>query len=288
MVALRMNDMAFHLRTLPSQILAAAMDPASLESQSVVAKFGRPNAKFGEDNVDFVALLYMNAAATAYWLPHYFRYLRLEARRDSFHFESILQKLADTRWAEHIRAELSAGEIAAVADFVRWLTTDYGAADTVRASEYAAAARLWNAVPTKIVDMLKPQDGATYVVYPFGTGELCRTLLDTARCIVLAVDDDLDKVRGAMSQCQEYANRLTVVAAPLSGLKDVVRVYLSSDAAPNCPSVFTPPDGIVLEPGAHDTQADLEQAQLSCAELLKPGAKVITMSGTTSNGATNR
>jgi hypothetical protein len=130
-------------RMLPAQILGEEMNPASLEAQEVVAKFGKPDAKFGESNIDTVALIYMSAPAIAYWLPAYFAYLRQEAPHDSFHFESILFKLRDPAWAARMREELDAHELVMVQDFVRWLALDHGAGDTVRAEQYAEASILW-------------------------------------------------------------------------------------------------------------------------------------------------
>jgi hypothetical protein len=131
-------------RTLPAQILSDEMNPASLEAQDVVAKFGNPDARFGEQNIDTVALIYMSTAATAYWLPAYFAYLRQEAPHDSFHFESILFKLRDPAWAARLKEELDVYELMMVQDFVRWLALDFGAGDTVREPQYAEASNLWH------------------------------------------------------------------------------------------------------------------------------------------------
>jgi hypothetical protein len=130
-------------RMLPAQILGEAMNPASLEAQDVIAKYGRPGARFGEHNIDTVALIYLNAAATAYWLPAYFAYLRSEAPDNSFHFESILFKLRDPAWTARMKAELDVHELMMVQDFVRWLALEHGAGDTVRAPQYAEASSLW-------------------------------------------------------------------------------------------------------------------------------------------------
>jgi hypothetical protein len=131
-------------RMLPAKILGEEMNPASLEAQEVVAKFGKPDAKFGESNIDTVALIYMSAPAIAYWLPAYFAYLRQEAPHDSFHFESILFKLRDPTWVARIKAELEVHERLMVQNFVRWLALDHGAGDTVRADHFAEASSLWH------------------------------------------------------------------------------------------------------------------------------------------------
>jgi hypothetical protein len=130
-------------RPLPAQILSEEMNPASLEAQDVMAKYGRPDARFGEYNIDIVVLTYLNAAATAYWLPAYFAYLRQEAPHDSFHFEAILYKLRDPAWTARMKAELDGHELMMVQDFVRWLARDHGAGDTVREPQYADASSLW-------------------------------------------------------------------------------------------------------------------------------------------------
>jgi hypothetical protein len=131
-------------RTLPAHILSDEMNPASLEAQDVIAKFGKLDARFGEGNIDTVALIYLNAAATAYWLPTYFAYLRQKAPPNSFHFESILFKLRDPVWTARMKEELAVHELLMVQDFVRWLALEHGAGDTVRADDYAAAIALWD------------------------------------------------------------------------------------------------------------------------------------------------
>jgi 16S rRNA (cytosine1402-N4)-methyltransferase len=63
-------------------------------------------------------------------------------------------------------------------------------------------------------------------------------------------------VRDAAAITPLYPNRLTVVQVPFSRLEEVARVYLSTDKTDTAPSVFTPPDGIVLDIGVSSMQID--------------------------------
>jgi 16S rRNA (cytosine1402-N4)-methyltransferase len=108
----------------------------------------------------------------------------------------------------------------------------------------------------EVVAALAPVAGETYIDGTFGAGGYARAILDAAACNVLALDRDGTAVRGATAICKAYPNRLTVVESPFGVLDEVARVYLSTGSAPGKPSVFSPPDGVVLDIGVSSMQLD--------------------------------
>ena len=106
---------------LPKKILHASMNPESLESQQVIAKYSCPDALIGEESVDSVALNYMSMDAIRYWLPKFLAYLRTQAKPDSFHFDAMLMKLSNNYWAYELQANMSQAERAVVSDYLEWL-----------------------------------------------------------------------------------------------------------------------------------------------------------------------
>ena len=108
----------------------------------------------------------------------------------------------------------------------------------------------------EVLQHLAPRDGGDYIDATFGAGGYSRAILEAADCRVLGLDRDLTAVRAAAPLCQQYVNRLTVVEACFGDMEEVARVYLSTDAQPGRPSVFTAPDGIVLDIGVSSMQLD--------------------------------
>jgi 16S rRNA (cytosine1402-N4)-methyltransferase len=108
----------------------------------------------------------------------------------------------------------------------------------------------------EVLAALHVQAGETYIDGTFGAGGYSSAILDAAACTVLALDRDITAVRAAQSVCARYLNRLTVVEAPFSTLDEVARVYLSTAATDTAPSVFAPPDGVVLDIGVSSMQLD--------------------------------
>ena len=108
----------------------------------------------------------------------------------------------------------------------------------------------------EVLVSLEPKPGETYIDATFGAGGYSRAILEAAECRVLALDRDPTAVRAAAPLCQRFANRLTVVEACFGKMEEVARVYLSSDARPDQPSVFTAPDGVVLDVGVSSMQLD--------------------------------
>jgi 16S rRNA (cytosine1402-N4)-methyltransferase len=114
-------------------------------------------------------------------------------------------------------------------------------------------------IPVLLAQMLAalaPKAGETYIDATFGAGGYSRAILDAADCTVLALDRDSQAVRDALPVTQDFPNRLTVVEAPFSRMEEVARVHLSRDSTSATPSVFTPPDGIVLDIGVSSMQID--------------------------------
>ena len=108
----------------------------------------------------------------------------------------------------------------------------------------------------EVMDALRPKAGETYIDGTFGAGGYSRAILEAADCSVLALDRDITAVRAAAPMTAEFPNRLTVVEARFGALDDVARVYLSTDAIDDEPSVFAAPDGVVLDIGVSSMQID--------------------------------
>ncbi len=109
---------------------------------------------------------------------------------------------------------------------------------------------------SEVLECLAPKSGETYIDGTFGAGGYSRAILEAADCSVLALDRDIRAVREAMQLCEAFPNRLTVVLAPFSRMEEVARVYLSTNTTEVQPSVFTPPDGVVLDIGVSSMQID--------------------------------
>ena len=115
-----MKKSSNHARRIPILILDAANDPENWEPKAVQAKFRLPDAVIGEENVDYVALGYMNAGAVLYWLPRFLKYLRSDAPGESFHFESMLAKLSNANLVSDFRDDATPEELADVRDYLAW------------------------------------------------------------------------------------------------------------------------------------------------------------------------
>jgi hypothetical protein len=113
---------------------------------AVAKKFSSADAQLGEENVDYVALGYMNSDGAACWLPRCVDYLRTEAPEDSFHFDSLLTKLANDIWSLDAKAKMSDVNVKKVRAFLDWLANNIvmtGAPD-LRQAEYAHAKLHWS------------------------------------------------------------------------------------------------------------------------------------------------
>jgi hypothetical protein len=140
-----MSDPKSSRRKLPLLILGEGNDPQNWEAKAVLNKYRSDDAKIGEENIDFVAIGYMNMQAIAYWIPRFFDYLRNQAPTDSFHFESMLFKLANNIWVHDFRNEASDAEVAVVRDYLAWFGKHPMMINTIDldAAAYAYAVQLW-------------------------------------------------------------------------------------------------------------------------------------------------
>jgi 16S rRNA (cytosine1402-N4)-methyltransferase len=96
-----------------------------------------------------------------------------------------------------------------------------------------------------MLEALAPKAGETYIDATFGAGGYSRAILEAADCSVLALDRDPRAVAAAQSLLDAYPDRLTVVEAPFSRLKEVARAHRAGQ-----------PDGIVLDIGVSSMQID--------------------------------
>jgi hypothetical protein len=116
-----------------------------LEAQSVQDKFSNPSAKIGEQNVDYVAKIYMDERATLYWLPRFFEYLKEAAPRDSYHFDVMLFELSDATFVARLRAIATPEECAEVRAYLDWVRSETGLIDIeCRRVQLEKAVFLWS------------------------------------------------------------------------------------------------------------------------------------------------
>jgi hypothetical protein len=132
-------------RKIPSNILGVGNNPENWEPKAVIAKYGSEDAIIGEENVDYVALGYMNLEAQLYWLPRFLHYLRSSAPVDTFHFESINMRLANSQLAYEFKEAAKPSELAEVRDFLTWLRSHpmMDGAPPLRQTAYNYAVELW-------------------------------------------------------------------------------------------------------------------------------------------------
>jgi hypothetical protein len=132
-------------RSIPENILGIGRDVYHLEAQSVAEKYGSASAVIGEENVDTVALTYMNLEAKLYWLPRFLTYFRTEAPDNSFHFDSMNSKLAESMLAYEFKAAATADEVRAVRDYLKWVEghISMAGASPLRQAAHNYAVELW-------------------------------------------------------------------------------------------------------------------------------------------------
>jgi 16S rRNA (cytosine1402-N4)-methyltransferase len=63
----------------------------------------------------------------------------------------------------------------------------------------------------EIIDALEPRENGIYIDGTFGAGGTSRALLESAECIVLAIDKDPDAIAGGGELKRDSADRLTLV-----------------------------------------------------------------------------
>jgi len=70
----------------------------------------------------------------------------------------------------------------------------------------------------EVLDYMQPHDGGIYVDATFGHGGYARALLDSADCLVYAIDRDPEAERRAAAISAEYDGRLRFIRAPFSDI----------------------------------------------------------------------
>lgn len=96
-----------------------------------------------------------------------------------------------------------------------------------------------------VLDVLQPQDGATYIDATFGGGGYSRAILEAARCRLFAIDRDPDAVVRGLALARELPG-LTVIQAPFGEMAERLADRLPQPGA----------DGIVFDLGVSSFQLD--------------------------------
>ena len=108
-------------RKLPRYILNTPPNPYKhWEGQYVLDKYSNPDAVIGEDNVDHVALLFMNVEAQLYWLPKFLEYLEKQKSYDSFLYDAMLFRLSDTKFSQPLLKVATKQEVKRVRAYLDW------------------------------------------------------------------------------------------------------------------------------------------------------------------------
>lgn len=133
------------MRTVPQKILKET-NRLSVEALRVQEKYSDPLAQIGEKELDYVALNYMNAEATLFWLPRLLNYLTSLAPKDSYHFEVTLFRLSDAEFSRPLIALARPEENRCVVDFLNWLDgeTDFLTGSNLRRRDFDRAVQLWS------------------------------------------------------------------------------------------------------------------------------------------------
>lgn len=98
---------------------------------------------------------------------------------------------------------------------------------------------------SETIDALAPRDKGIYIDATFGAGGATQALLESAACIVLAIDKDPDAIAAGRTLEQEAEGRLTLVRGAFGALGDI------ADA-----NGITRADGITFDLGVSSMQLD--------------------------------
>jgi len=98
---------------------------------------------------------------------------------------------------------------------------------------------------SEIIDALEPRENGIYIDGTFGAGGTTRALLESAECIVLAIDKDPDAIAGGHDLDTDFADRLTLVQGAFSDMEDIARANGIKRA-----------DGITFDLGVSSMQLD--------------------------------
>ncbi|MHA1165889.1 MAG: 16S rRNA (cytosine(1402)-N(4))-methyltransferase RsmH [Alphaproteobacteria bacterium] len=95
----------------------------------------------------------------------------------------------------------------------------------------------------EVIDALKPRANGIYIDTTFGAGGYTQALLESAQCIVLAIDKDPDAIAGGRELVEQSAGRLTLVQGAFGDMAGI--------AAANG---ITHADGITFDLGVSSMQ----------------------------------
>lgn len=97
----------------------------------------------------------------------------------------------------------------------------------------------------EIIDALEPRENGIYIDGTFGAGGTSRALLESAECIVLAIDKDPDAIAGGGDLKRDSADRLTLVQGAFSEMEEIASLHGIKQA-----------DGITFDLGVSSMQLD--------------------------------
>jgi len=100
----------------------------------------------------------------------------------------------------------------------------------------------------EVVSTLSPKDGGHYIDATFGNGGYSRAILETAKCHVMAIDQDPDAIARGQSLVDEFSERFSLAHGRFSQMYDFVQ-QRDNHARDGL-------DGIVFDLGVCSTQLD--------------------------------
>ncbi len=93
----------------------------------------------------------------------------------------------------------------------------------------------------EVIEALKPQDNEIYVDGTFGVGGYTKAILDSANCIVYAIDRDPSAIKIAEEMALEYPDRLFPIHGEFSNIENLIEDKI---------------DGFVIDIGVSSPQLD--------------------------------
>lgn len=105
----------------------------------------------------------------------------------------------------------------------------------------------------EVVSTLSPKDGGHYIDATFGNGGYSRAILETAKCHVMAIDQDPDAIARGQSLVDEFSERFSLAHGRFSQMYDFVQ-QRDNEAQDGLAQDGL--DGIVFDLGVCSTQLD--------------------------------
>ena len=75
------------------------------------------------------------------------------------------------------------------------------------------------------IEALAPRDKGIYIDGTFGAGGVTRALLESADCIVLAIDRDPDAIAGGDALKQEFPDKFTLASGTFGDLDSIASAH---------------------------------------------------------------